>query len=31
MMATNNIEEQPTKKKQSKKELNKFKNKVGCF
>jgi len=31
MMPTNNIEEQPTKKKQSKKELNKFKNKVGCF
>ena len=30
-MPTNNIEEQPTKKKQSKKELNKFKNKVGCF
>ena len=30
-MATNNIEEQPTEKKYSKKELNKFKNKIGCF
>jgi hypothetical protein len=31
MMPTNNIQEQPTKKKQSKKELNKLKNKIGCF
>ena len=30
-MAANNIEEQSTEKKYSKKELNKFKNKVGCF
>jgi type II secretory pathway pseudopilin PulG len=31
MMATNDIEEQPAEKKRSKKELNKFKNKLGCF
>jgi hypothetical protein len=31
MMPTNNNEKQPTEKKHSKKELNKFKNKVGCF
>ena len=30
-MAINDIEKQPTETKQSKKELNKFKNKVGCF
>jgi hypothetical protein len=31
MMAINNNEEQLTENKYSKKELNKFKNKVGCF
>jgi len=30
-MPINDIEEQPTEKKHSNKELNKFKNKVGCF
>ena len=31
MMTTNEIEEQSAEKKYSNKELNKFKNKVGCF
>ena len=30
-MPENEIEEQPAEKKQSENELNKFKNKVGCF